>query len=65
MLKLKKILEERGIKQSVLAKKLGVSTVSLSNWSTGKSNPSLLTVVRICQILDIPIDELVQINNSN
>jgi transcriptional regulator with XRE-family HTH domain len=65
MLKLKKILEDRGVKQSNLAKKLGVSTVSLSNWSTGKSNPSLVTVVRICQILDISIDELVQINKSN
>jgi len=65
MLKLKKILEERGVKQSNLAKKLGVSTVSLSNWSTGKSNPSLVTVVRICQILDITIDQLVQINKSN
>lgn len=65
MLKLKKILEERGVKQSNLAKKLGVSTVSLSNWSTGKSNPSLVTVVRICQILDITIDELVQINKSH
>ena len=56
MLRLKKILEERGVKQSELAKKLGVSTVSLSNWSTGKSQPSLETVVRICQILDVKIE---------
>ena len=61
MLRLKKILEERGVKQSELAKKLGVSTVSLSNWSTGKSQPSLETVVRICQILDVKLEELVQI----
>jgi transcriptional regulator with XRE-family HTH domain len=65
MLRLKRILEERGIKQSQLAKKLGVSTVSLSNWSTGKSLPSLETVVRICQILDVKIDELVQIQIEN
>jgi transcriptional regulator with XRE-family HTH domain len=65
MLRLKRILEERGIKQSQLAKKLGVSTVSLSNWSTGKSLPSLETVVRICQILDVKIDELVQIKIEN
>ncbi len=65
MLRLKRILEERGIKQSQLAKKLGVSTVSLSNWSTGKSLPSLETVVRICQILDVKIDDLVQIKIEN
>ena len=65
MLRLKKILEERRVKQSDLAKKLGVSTVSLSNWSTGKTHPSLETVVRICQILDVKIDELVQIKLRN
>jgi transcriptional regulator with XRE-family HTH domain len=65
MLRLKKILEERGVKQSDLADKLGVSKVSLSNWATGKSQPSLETVVRICQILDVKIDELVQIKLKN
>jgi repressor LexA len=65
MLRLKEILEERGVKQYYLAQKLGVSTVSLSNWSTGKSQPSLGTVVRICQILDVKIDELVQTKLKN
>ncbi len=65
MLRLKKILSEQGVKQSDLAKKLGVSTVALSNWSTGKSLPSLETVARICRILDVKIDELVQIKIEN
>ncbi len=60
MLRLKEILEERGVKQYDLAQKLGVSKVSLSNWSTGKSQPSLGTIVRICQILDVKIEDLVQ-----
>lgn len=65
MLRLKEILEKRGVKQSQLSKMMGISTVSLSRWSTGKSQPSLETVVRICQILDVKIDELVQIKLKN
>jgi transcriptional regulator with XRE-family HTH domain len=65
MLRLKEILEARGVKQYDLAQKLGVSTVSLSNWSTGKSQPSLGTVVRICQILDVKIEDLVQTKLNN
>lgn len=64
MLQLKKILEKRGVSQAELAKILGVSTVSLSNWSTGKSKPSLETVVRICKTLNVNIEELVKVDSS-
>jgi DNA-binding Xre family transcriptional regulator len=47
-----------------LSKMIGISTVSLSRWATGKSQPSLDTIVKICQILDVKIDELVQIKSN-
>jgi transcriptional regulator with XRE-family HTH domain len=64
MLRLKEILEKRGVTQSELSKMIGISTVSLSRWATGKSQPSLDTIVKICQILDVKIDELVQIKSN-
>ena len=52
-LKLKEVREARHLSQSELAKKLHVSTQTVSNWEIASSNPSLTTFIKIAEILDI------------
>lgn len=51
-------LRKNKFTQEELAKKIGLSRQALSNIETGKSVPSLKTVVKIAQALDVPIESL-------
>jgi transcriptional regulator with XRE-family HTH domain len=59
MLRLKEILEKKQITQIELSKKLGVSTVSVNNWAQHKAEPSLKMTLKICDVLKIKLNELV------
>jgi DNA-binding XRE family transcriptional regulator len=59
MLKLKEILEKKGVSQVELAKILGVSTVTVNLWAQHKSDPSLKTTLKICEVLKIKLSDLV------
>lgn len=59
----KKIKENRrnlGITQEVLAEKVNVSIPHISRIECGFSSPSLQTLVDICNVLGITIDDLMQ-----
>lgn len=59
----KKIKENRrslGITQEVLAERVNVSIPHISRIECGFSSPSLQTLVDICNVLDITIDDLMQ-----
>jgi DNA-binding XRE family transcriptional regulator len=60
MLRLKEILEKKGMSQVELSKILGVSTVSVNLWSQNKSEPSLKMTLKICEVLNITLNELVE-----
>lgn len=60
MLRLKEILEKKGISQVELSKILGVSTVSVNLWLQNKSEPSLKMTLKICEALNITLNELVE-----
>lgn len=55
---LRRLLEEKGIKQNTLAEKLGVSTAAVSMWTQGKKYPRPGYVAKIAEILDVPISIL-------
>lgn len=59
MLKLKQVLEKKRMSQVELSKILGVSTVSVNLWAQNKSEPSLKMTLKICEVLKIKLDELV------
>lgn len=59
MLRLKQIIKERGLTQSKIAEAMKVSTVSVSQWASGKSIPSLKSLVKLTEILGVTLDELV------
>ena len=51
-------MAKRGITQSVMADKLGVSSASMSNLARGKKTPSIRLCLEISRILKIHMEEL-------
>jgi transcriptional regulator with XRE-family HTH domain len=56
--RIKEVLVAKGIKQKVLAEKLGKSTTSIAAICNNKSQPRLRDLKKIAQILDVDIREL-------
>lgn len=55
---LKNILKYRGIKQSHLSSKVGVTNQAIHSWHTGKSAPSLETAFKIAEYLDCSVYDI-------
>jgi transcriptional regulator with XRE-family HTH domain len=51
--------EVKGIKHKYLAKKCGVSSVTLSNWVNNKTQPDLKLSYELARIFGITLDELI------
>jgi transcriptional regulator with XRE-family HTH domain len=56
---LKELLKSKGIKQKWLANKLGVSEVTVSNWCSAKSMPKKAHLLKLSELLEIPIKSIV------
>lgn len=54
-----KMLIDKGLTQTELAKRVGVSFQSVNHWMTGKSNPSYGYIPKIAEALDITTDEVI------
>lgn len=52
-------MSTRNVTSALLAEKVGVSKVAVSNIVTGKSVPSLDTLMKMTNVLDITISELI------
>ena len=55
---IRKLREEKGLKQSQLGELLGMSSQAVSKWETGKSAPDLDTVSKMCELFDVSADYL-------
>lgn len=51
---------ERGMSQDDLAEKLEVSRQSVSKWETAQSTPDLDKIIRLADLFDVSVDELVR-----
>ncbi len=58
--RLKDILEERGIKQSWLIKKVGISSGAMSLLVNNKSTPTLEVAFKIAKALNLHIEDVWQ-----
>lgn len=58
VLKIKQVLELRGLKQKWLADKMGVTEVTISNWVNNRTYPSIETLISISKILKIEVKDL-------
>lgn len=56
--RLRHIMALRGFNQLRLAEETGISQVSISKYLNGKSDPSLLNLLKIARALDCSLDEL-------
>ena len=52
---IRKKREEKGIGQNQLAKLLGISQPYMNQIETGSRNPTLPLLMKICDILEIPM----------
>ena len=53
-----KCRKEKRLTQSKLGEKLGVSSKAVSKWETGRSMPDISIMQKLCNILDISLNDL-------
>ena len=58
--KLRDVLSEKRVTNRWLANKLGVTPSTVSKWCTNSSQPSLETLIRISDVLEIDYTELIR-----
>ena len=56
--RLKEVLREKGISGKELAEKTGVTVTTISNISTGNSQPKPELILKIAEILNVDLREL-------
>ena len=54
-----KIIDEKKLKTSDLAKKIGIGQSVISNWKKRNTNPPIEYALVICEFLEISIEELI------
>lgn len=57
--RIKEVLEEKGISQTWLAKKLDKSFNSVNSYVCNRSQPNLETLLQISQILNVEMKDLI------
>ncbi len=55
---LAKLRKRNNITQIELADKMGVKQYVVSSWETGRSEPNISQIVKLCDILSVPADYL-------
>ena len=56
---IKKIRTEKGMTQETLAEKIFVTRQAISNWETGRTKPDVDSLLKIAEILDVQVEELI------
>lgn len=62
MNRIKEVLQEKGIKQTWLAEKLGKSFNMVNDYCNNKRQPSLEILNQVAKILDVDVRLLIQSN---
>ena len=60
MNRIKQVLEEKGIKQTWLAKKLGKSYVRVNSYVQNRTQPSITVLCDIAKILNVGVTQLLE-----
>ena len=55
---LKREIEQSGIKKSEIAKAIGVSRATVSQYVSGRAQPTLATLSKLCAFLDCSADDI-------
>jgi transcriptional regulator with XRE-family HTH domain len=62
--KLKECREDIGLTQDDIAKKLSITRQAISKWERGINEPDIETIVRLADIYDVTIDQLLRVDLS-
>lgn len=65
MNRIKEVLEDKGIKQTWLAEKLGKSFSIVNSYACNRRQPSLETLFQIAEILGVEVKQLIENSNNN
>ena len=61
---LKKYRLQVGMTQVELASRIGVRSSAISNWEKGQNSIDIDTLFKICKILKVPIDSMIESQND-
>ena len=64
MNRIKTVLEEKGIKQTWLAEKLGKSYNMVNSYAQNRQQPRLEVLMQIAEILDVDVKDLIVSNKE-
>ena len=59
MIKISEYRKMNGISQKDFAEKLGISAGNLCEWEKGRIEPSITALIKMSELLDISVDELI------
>jgi len=54
------IRKSRGMTQEYVAEKVGVDQTSVSQWEKGKTKPRVDTLIKLAELFECSVDELVK-----
>jgi transcriptional regulator with XRE-family HTH domain len=57
---LKRLREVRGLSQQGLADLSGVPRPTVAHLESGNANPTVVVLLRVCQVLGVPLDRLIE-----
>ncbi|MBO4962340.1 MAG: helix-turn-helix transcriptional regulator [Clostridia bacterium] len=58
---IKKEIEQSGLKKSEIAKAVGVSRATISQYLSGRAQPTLATFAKLCEVLDCSADDILNL----
>lgn len=58
---IKREIEQSGLKKSDIASAIGVSRATISQYLSGRAQPSLSTLAKLCKVLDCSADDILNI----
>lgn len=62
--RLKELIKERNLTHEIVGESVGISRQAVSKWVSGESIPDILTAARLAKVLDVSIDYLVGVSNT-
>lgn len=63
-MRLRYFRNQMGLTQDELARKIGISKKSISAYETGRAVPPLRIALKIAKVLQVPVEELFQDQNT-
>ena len=62
--KIDALLAQKGISKSDFYKECNITSVSYSQWNTGKTSPKMKNLYKIAEFLDVPLEYLLSENEQ-